>query len=586
MRGEDTIENPKHLLRNFLSSRKWAYALSLLSIVISEFVMVQFPNLLGNFTNTLQTHHLSRAVVLHYSFLLLVVGVLYVLLYGFGQLRNGQLGRQFEYELRRRLFEHWESLSTAYFRKRSIGDLLNHALNDVRTVREALSGGLNILTNALFLLTATLIMTFRTVSPKLTLVSMIPLVFLPLFVIWWGPRIRNASRRAQEALSDMADLTEESISAIRLVKATANEHIEAHRFERRVDVIVRRQMSVFRQSAMFQSIIPFLGSISFSIALLYGGYLTITGQIHLGGFVAFTLYLAMIIQPLQQMGFVFNQFQRASASLARLEVLFSEMPDITNPENPVEVDIQGAVTVSLPKFRYPDGDRDALANVSFTAAAGETIGIVGRTGAGKTTLVNLLPRIFDPPAGSVFVDGHDVRTLRLETLREAIAYVPQDGFLFSTTIRENIGFSKENATEEEIIRAAQSASFWNEIEEFPEGLDTVVGERGVSLSGGQKQRAAIARAFLKDAPILILDDSLSAVDMNTEKRIIAAIRELRQGKTTIIIAHRLSAIRHADQILVLDDGTLLEQGTHEELLAHSGIYASMVALQEGEEALA
>lgn len=549
--------------------------------------MVQFPHLLGNFTNTLQTHQLSKALVIHYSWLLLVVGVLYVLLYGYGQMRNGQLGRQFEYDLRRRLFDHWESLSTAYFRKRSIGDLLNHALNDVRTVREALSGGLNILTNAIFLLTATLIMTFRTVSPKLTIVSMIPLFFLPLFVIWWGPRIRNASRRAQEALSNMADLTEESLSAIRLVKATANEDIEASRFESRVDDIVRRQMTVFRQSAMFQSMIPFLGSISFSIALLYGGYLTVTKQIQLGGFVAFTLYLAMIIQPLQQMGFVFNQFQRASASLLRLGVLFSELPEITNPAEPAPVDtVTGSVFVHLPSFRYPDGDRDALVNIHFSVSAGQTLGIVGRTGSGKTTLVNLLPRIFDPAADTVFIDGHDVRTLPLETLREAIAYVPQDGFLFSTTIRENIGFSKEVATEEEIIWAAKNASFWKEIEEFPEGLDTVVGERGVSLSGGQKQRAAIARAFLKDAPILILDDSLSAVDMNTEKQIIGAIRNIRQGKTTIIIAHRLSAIRHADQIIVLDDGGLIEQGTHEQLLAENGVYASMVALQEGEEALA
>lgn len=549
--------------------------------------MVQFPHLLGNFTNTLQTNQLSRAVVIHYSWLLLLVGGLYVILYGFGQMRNGQLGRQFEYELRRRLFDHWESLSTAYFRKRSIGDLLNHALNDVRAVREALSGGLNIMTNAVFLLTATLIMTFRTVSVKLTLVSMIPLLFLPFFVVWWGPRVRNASRRAQEALSDMADLTEESLSAIRLVKATANEHIEAHRFEGRVDEIVRRQMSVFRQSATFQSMIPFLGSISFAIALLYGGYLTATHQIQLGGFVAFTLYLAMIIQPLQQMGFVFNQFQRASASLARLDVLFSETPEITDPENPVELtDIKGAVSVHLPVFRYADGDRDALADIHFDAAAGQTIGIVGRTGSGKTTLVNLLPRIFDPPEGTIFVDGHDVRQLRLETLRGAIAYVPQDGFLFSTSIRENIGFSKEDATEDEIVFAAKQAAFWDEIAEFPEGLDTVVGERGVSLSGGQKQRAAIARAFLKDAPILIMDDSLSAVDMNTEKRIIKSIRELRQGKTTIIIAHRLSAIRHADEILVLDDARLIEHGTHEELIAERGVYADMVSLQEGGEALA
>jgi len=548
---------------------------------------VQFPNIIGQFTNGLQAKTLTIHGVMHAAWLLLAVGVGYVVLYGLGQMSNGRLGRVFEYQLRRRLFEHWEQLSTAYFRKRSIGDLLNHAMTDVQTVREALSQGLNILTNALFLLAAALVMTFRTVSVKLTLVSMIPLLFLPVFIVWWGPKIRNSSRRAQEALSDMAELTEESLSAIRLIKATANEHIESGRFALRVDEIVRRQMGVFRQTALFQSAIPFMGSVSFAIVLLYGGYLTIDGQIQLGGFVAFTLYLGMIMQPLQQLGFVFNNFQRASASLARLEVLFSELPEITDPAHPVEVDrIVGGIDVRLPAFQYGDAEVPSLVDVSFSVQAGETLGIVGRTGSGKTTLVNLLPRIFDPPEGTLFVDGHDVRMLSLETLREAIAYVPQDGFLFSTSIRENIGFSKQDPSEAELLEAARNAAFLEEIEALPEGLDTVVGERGVSLSGGQKQRAAIARAFLKNAPILILDDSLSAVDMNTEKRIIAAIEHVRKELTTIIIAHRLSAVRHADQIIVLEGGRVAERGTHETLLAAGGIYASMVHLQDGQGATA
>lgn len=577
------MQDPKHLLRDYMWAHKWLYAFGFLCIVVSEFVSVQFPNIIGQFTDRLQAHQLTMAGVLHYVGLLFIVGAGYVVLYGFGQMSNGRLGRIFEYQLRKRLFEHWELLPTAYFRKRSIGDLLNHAMTDVQTVREALSQGLNILTNALFLLAAALVMTFRTVSVKLTLVSIIPLLFLPVFIIWWGPKIRDSSRRAQEALSDMAELTEESLTAIRLIKATANEDVEALRFTRRVDEIVRRQMGVFRKTAMFQSVIPFLGSLSFAIALLYGGYLTITRQIQLGGFVAFTLYLGMIMQPLQQLGFVFNNFQRASASLLRLGVLFSELPSITDPEHPIEVQtIEGAIEVRLPSFQYEDADVPTLQDVAFSVQPGQTLGIVGRTGAGKTTLVNLFPRIFDPPPGTVFIDGHDVRDLALVTLREAIAYVPQDGFLFSTTIRENIGFSKEHPTDEELLEAARHASFLEEIETFPDGLDTVVGERGVSLSGGQKQRAAIARAFLKNAPILILDDSLSAVDMNTEKRIIASIDRLRKGKTNIIIAHRLSAVRHADQIIVLDGGRVVERGTHESLLAAGGIYASMVALQAGE----
>jgi len=527
---------------------------------------------------------LTMPAVERYAAWLLAVGVGYVVLYGYGQFRNGQLGRLFEYQLRRRLFLHWEKLSTGSFRQRSIGDLLNHAMTDVRQVREAISGGLNILTNAVFLLIAALYMTFRTISVSLTLVSMIPLVFVPLFVVWWGPRIRKASKSVQEALSDMADLTEESLSAIRLIKATANEEIEAKRFENRVDEIVHRQIQLFQQSALFQSLIPLMGSISFAIALFYGGYLTISHQIALGSFVAFTLYLAMLIQPLQQIGFVINNFQRASASLARLSILLCEEPDIMDPETPVEMaPIRGDIQLSLPAFQYPDAETPVLRDIVFSVRHGQTLGIVGRTASGKSTLVSLLPRVFDPPNGTVFVDGVDVRDMRLATLREAIALVPQDGFLFSTTLRENIGFAKSELAFGEVEEAAKMACVYDDIMRFQEGFDTVIGERGVTLSGGQKQRTAIARALLKDAPILILDDSLSAVDMSTEKTIIETLQSIRKGKTTIVIAHRLSAVRHADWILVLDDGQVVEQGTHASLLTENGTYAQTYLLQQAAE---
>lgn len=548
--------------------------------------MVQFPHILGQFTNTLQAGHLTGARLRYFSLMLLLVGCGYVVLYGIGQFRNGQLGRKFEYQLRQRLFEHWELLSAGYYRQKSIGDLLNHAMSDVQAVREALSGGLNILTNAIFLLLTTLYMTFRTISVELTIVSIIPILFVPLFIVWWGPRIRLASKRVQEGLSSMADLTEESLAAIRLVKATSNEKVEAARFEEKVDEIVRRQVTMFRQSALFQALIPLMGSLSFAIALLYGGYLTLAGHIHLGAFVAFTLYLGMLITPLQQIGFVINNFQRASASLGRLRVLLEEVPEIQDPVNPLPVSqIDGHLAVRLSEFRYADADQPALTNIEFELQSGKTLGIVGRTAAGKTTLANLLPRIFDPPEGSVFIDGHDVRSYSLDTLRKGIAYVPQDGFLFSTTIGENIGFGRDAATEEEVRQAATAAAIYDEIAAFPDGFATLIGERGVTLSGGQKQRTALARAFLKNAPLLIMDDSLSAVDMNTEKQVIGHLLELRKDKTTVIIAHRLSAVRHAHLILVLEDGGVVESGTHEELLQNNGVYRALYELQEaGKEA--
>ncbi|WDL95886.1 ABC transporter ATP-binding protein [Alicyclobacillus sp. ALC3] len=578
------IDDPNKLLKEFIWSKKWIYGAGIFSILVSELILVQFPNILGQFTNTLSQGQLTMHGVVVYSLKLALVGVLYVILYGVGQMTNGRTGRQFEYLLRRRLFAHWETLSTAYFRGRSIGDLLNHAMSDVQTVRESLSGGMNMMSNAVFLLASTLFMTFRTVSVTLTLVSMIPILFVPLFVIWMGPKVRSASRQVQESLSDMAELTEESLSAVRLVKATANESIEAKRFERRVDAIVSKQMHLFRRSAMFQSLIPLMGSVSFVIALGYGGYLTLIGDIKLGGFVAFTLYLGMLTTPLQQIGFVINNFQRASASLARLKTLLLEAPDIVDPQHPVELGtVHGAIRIDLPEYHYPDGDHAALRDISLHVSPGETVGIVGRTASGKTTLVNLLLRIFDPPPGTVFLDGVDTRELRLAALREAIAYVPQDGFLFSTTVGENISFGREDATPHEIAEAARYACMYDEVQEFPDKFNTVIGERGVALSGGQKQRTAIARAFLKEAPVLVLDDSLSAVDMNTEKTILSHLRELRQDKTTLIIAHRLSAVRHADQILVLDDGQPIEHGTHDELVAAGGVYAEMYAMQQETE---
>jgi ATP-binding cassette, subfamily B, multidrug efflux pump len=575
---------PASLLWRFVKTHKGTYVLSLVTIIIAEIVTVQFPHILGKFTNALQKHHLTMAGVRNYALLLLGVGVVYVIFYAIGQMQNGRQGRLFEYELRERLFAHWETLSTSYFRRRSVGDLLNHAMNDVQQVREAMSGGLNILTNSIFLLISTLIMTLL-INVWLTCVSLIPLLFIPIFIVWWGPRIRHASRQVQEGLSAMSELTEESITAIRLIKATGNEEIEAKRFSLRVENIVLRQMSMFQQSALFQSLIPLMGSLSFGIALLYGGDLLIRGKIELGSFVAFTLYVTLLIQPLQQIGFVINNFQRASASLARLNVLFTEQPDIYDTSQALELNqLAGDIQVDLPAFTYPDGSEPALRNIQFRVFQGQTLGIVGRTGSGKTTLVNLLPRIFDPPEATVFVDGHDIRSLRLASLREGIAYVPQDGFLFSTSIGENIGFSAEHVTMETLVQAAKAASVFQEIEEMPQQFDTVIGERGVTLSGGQRQRTALARAFVKNAPILILDDSLSAVDMNTEKSILSALQTMRVNKTTVVIAHRLSAVRHADWILVMEDGQISEQGTHEQLLAYQGVYTEIYHLQQEGEA--
>lgn len=573
--------DPSDLLIKYLKQHKWGYLASTLSILVAEIITVQSPKLIGSFTNALNFGHLTSTALNQYSLELVLVAVGYATFFGIGQYRTGRMGRNFEYLLRQRLFHHWEYLPTSYFRKRSIGDMLNHALTDVQAVREGMSMGLNQITNAVFLLTTTLLMMLHTISPTLTLVSILPILLIPLFVVWFGPRVRVASRLVQEALSDMTDMTEESLSAIRLIKATANETIQANRFAQRVDTIVDRQINMIKRSATFQSLIPLMGSLSFLIALIYGGSMTIHHHMPLGSFVAFTLYIGMVIVPLQQIGNVINSWQRAAASLLRLGVLLGESSTITDPRIPVKVShLQGNIELNLPAFSYPDANSPTLRDISFSLRQGQTLGIIGRTGSGKTTLVNLLLRIFDPAAGTVLIDGHDVRQYLLADLRKSIAYVPQDGFLFSTTMKENIGFSKENVTAAEVDQAAKLACIYEDIQGFSAKFDTMIGERGVALSGGQKQRTAIARALLKDAPILILDDCLSAVDMNTERAILRNLDEVRANRTTIIVAHRLSAVRNADLIIVLEDGQIAERGTHESLLAQTGIYSTIYALQQ------
>ncbi|GMA60179.1 hypothetical protein GCM10025859_06190 [Alicyclobacillus fastidiosus] len=368
----DRQEQAMRLLWEYIKGHKGYYVVSFLSILIAEVITVQSPNVIGRFTDLLQAGKLNFGVVERYSLLLVLIAIGYTVFYGIGQFRTGMMGRQLEYLFRRHLFLHWETLSTTYFNKRSIGDLLNHAMNDVQAVRQAISQGLNQLSNAIFLLCSALFMMFHTVTFRLTLVSILPILFVPLFVVWFGPRVRTASRRAQESLSSMTDLSEESFSAIRLIKATANEGVAVHRFQERVDTVLSQQLRMARQTATFQSLIPLMGSISFVIALAYGGYLTVTHQILLGSFVAFTLYLALVINPLQQIGNVINSFQRASASLLRLNVLLGERSEIVDQSTLAEpTSIQGDIDVRLSVFQYPDSDTPVLKEIAFSVKRGK-----------------------------------------------------------------------------------------------------------------------------------------------------------------------------------------------------------------------
>ncbi|UQZ82163.1 putative multidrug resistance ABC transporter ATP-binding/permease protein YheI [Paenibacillus konkukensis] len=572
----------RRLLSDYVKAHWYFYVLALLFISIANITQSYYPKVLGDFTDQLQSDGITVAVIEDYSLMLLAIGLIYGILVGVGQYTVMRLGRRFEFFTRRRLFRHFTALSENYYSKNGIGRLLSYVMNDVTSVRESISIGFNQTTNAVILLVSVIVMMALSDIPLYLIgTCIIPLLAIPVVVVYFGPAIRNRSMKVQESLAKMTESAEEQFGGIRVTKKFAVESIMRNRFGQTVDAIIENQLRLVRMSSLFQAVLPFLGALSLIVSILFGGYLTIQHQISLGNFVSLTLYLRMMVNPLQQIGNVINTMQRSRASLERINNLLAVQADIQeNPQaKPLQLQSAGIRIKGL-TFAYPDSSKAALRDIDLTIAPGKTVGIIGKTGSGKTTLVKLLLRIYDPPAGTIQIGNEDIRTITLESLRSDIAYVPQDGFLFSTTIRDNIAFHQRDTAFEHVAKASKQAQIYDNIMEFPDQFETKLGERGVTLSGGQRQRTSLARGFIKNAPILILDDSVSAVDAVTETKIIENLRLNRKNKTTIIIAHRISAIKHADEIIVMDEGTIVQRGTHHQLMAEDGIYAKLYSIQE------
>lgn len=576
--------NDPRLLKDYVRARWLWYALAVAALIAANVTQSFYPKVLGDFTDALQQGGMTLALVGDYSLALLAIGIVYGVVIGVGQYTIMRLGRKFEFTTRKRLFRHFSRLGESYYARHGVGELLSYVMNDVTSVREMISQGINQTTNAAITITAAIVMMALSDIPlPLIFACILPLLLIPWIVVRFGKPIRTRSRTVQESLAAMTEAAEEQFGGIRVTKTFAVEPIMRQRFGDKVDRIRDNQLRLVRLTSLFQALLPFLGALSLVITLVAGGWLTMRGTVTLGQFVSLTLYVRIITNPLQQIGNVINTMQRSRASLERLNALLAVQPDIAEAADAKTLTPgeggQG-LTVQGLTFTYPGAGQPALRELELLVPPGRTLGIIGKTGSGKTTLVKLLLRMYDPPPETIFIDGHDIRSLRLESLRGSIAYVPQDGFLFSTTVRDNIAFSDRDTSMEAIEQAAIDAQIRDNILEFPQRFETKLGERGITLSGGQRQRTSLARGFIKDAPILILDDSVSAVDAVTETRIIDNLRRSRKGKTTLIIAHRISALKHADEIIVMDEGRIVQRGTHRQLLAEGGIYAELHAIQE------
>lgn len=570
------------ILKPFVGESWRIYVSSFVFHTAASIVFACFPMVLGHFTDRLQAGELTEHDIVRYSLLLLAIGAGNVLIGGYGHYLIMYVGRRFEYVTRRRLFTHFSGLSEHFYSRNGVGKMLSYFMNDVTGVRESISMGVNqTMAAALLLFSCIGAMILSGIPLYLIAASIVPLFLIPWIVTRFGPVIRKRSLKVQEALGAMTETAEEQFGGIRVTKKFAVEPIMVERFGSYVDRIRDHQLSLVRISSIFQALVPFLGAMSLVVSLALGGYLTVNGTITLGNFVALTLYIRMLMNPLQLIGNVINTVQRSRASLQRLNELIAVPPDIVEAEHAVSIEPeQAAVHIQGLTFTYPEAPQPALRDIDLFIKPGATIGIVGRTGSGKTTLVKLLLRTYEPPEGAIRIGGTDIRGLTLESLRSQMAYVPQDGFLFSTTIRDNIAFSSRGASQETIEAAARQARLYDNIAAFPDRFETKLGERGITLSGGQRQRTSLARGLMKQAPLLILDDSVSAVDAVTETEILQTIQEERRGKTTIIIAHRISALKHADLIVVMEGGRILQRGKHEELLAEPGLYATLHSIQE------